>query len=153
MKQFIITHAKPVYYTGLTVIAGVGTAVSTALGGWDQALKFLCVTMAIDYLTGIACALIWKKSSKSDDGAFESKASIKGLFRKGLMLVFVWIGAELDLLTGSGFIRNGIIIFFIGNDGLSIIENAGLMGLPLPSFIKSAFEVLRKKGEDTSTPA
>lgn len=150
MKDYLITHAKSVYYTGLTVITGVGMAVSNALGGWDQSLKFLCVTMAIDYITGVICALVWKNSPKSEHGAFESKASIKGLFRKGTVLAFVWIAAQLDSLTGTEFIRNGIVFFFIGNDGLSIIENAGLMGLPLPPFIKSAFEVLRKKSDETS---
>ncbi len=88
---------------------------------------------------------MWHKSPKTADGAFESKASIKGLFRKMGILLAVLLGAQLDLLTGTQMVRNCVIMFFIVNDGFSIIENLGIMGLPLPDGLKNAFEALRDK--------
>lgn len=139
--------AKAIFYLAMGGLSVVASAIATALGGWDASLKVLCIIMAVDYITGIACALIWKKSPKSENGAFESKASIKGLFRKGAMLAIVWIAYNLDLMVGTTFLRDAVIFFFIGNDGLSIVENLGIIGLPLPDVIKNAFEVLKKKGE------
>ena len=74
-------NAKAMYYSALAVLAAIGTTVAEALGGWDTALQTLVILMAIDYLTGLLCALIWRKSPKTESGAFESKASIKGLIR------------------------------------------------------------------------
>jgi toxin secretion/phage lysis holin len=131
--------------------AVVGTAITQFLGGWDIALQTLIVMMAIDYLTGVLCALVWKKSPKSEDGAFESKASLKGLFRKMGMLLAVLIAYQLDSLAGTaGIVRTAVIMFFIANDGFSIIENLGIMGVGLPDALKNAFEVLRSKS-DTKT--
>lgn len=78
-----MNEARTAYYGALTAFSLVGTAIAEALGGWDGALKTLVCIMAVDYITGVVCALIWHKSQKSADGTFESKASIKGLFRKG----------------------------------------------------------------------
>ncbi|MEG2054123.1 MAG: phage holin family protein, partial [Oscillospiraceae bacterium] len=72
-------NTKSIYYTALTAISAVGTTIAQIFGGWDTALQTLVIFMAVDYITGILCAIIWKKSPKTADGAFESKASIKGL--------------------------------------------------------------------------
>jgi toxin secretion/phage lysis holin len=141
--------AKTIYYTALGGIAIVGTAIAEALGGWDTSLKVLIIFMAIDYITGILCALVWKKSPKSESGAFESKASLKGLIRKCAVLILVYIGALLDELTEQHIVRTAVIIFFIANDGFSIIENLGIMGVPMPEAIKNAFELLQMKKDDT----
>lgn len=141
--------AKTIYYSALGGIAIVGTAIAEALGGWDTSLKVLIIFMAIDYLTGILCALVWKKSPKSESGAFESKASLKGLIRKCAVLILVYIGALLDELTEQHIVRTAVIIFFIANDGFSIIENLGIMGVPMPEAIKNAFELLQMKKDDT----
>lgn len=142
-------NAKEIYYASLGGIAVVGTIIAEALGGWDTSLKVLIIFMAIDYLTGILCALVWKKSPKSESGAFESKASLKGLIRKCAVLILVYIGALLDELTEQTIVRTAVIIFFIANDGFSIIENLGIMGVPMPEAIKNAFELLQmKKGDD-----
>lgn len=140
--------AKAVYLTTLGGIAAVGTIIAEALGGWDTSLKVLIIFMAIDYITGILCALVWKKSPKSESGAFESKASLKGLIRKCAVLILVYIGALLDELTEQHIVRTAVIIFFIANDGFSIIENLGIMGVPMPEAIKNAFELLQMKKED-----
>ena len=141
--------AKTIYYTALGGIAIVGTAIAEALGGWDTSLKVLIIFMAIDYITGILCALVWKKSPKSESGAFESKASLKGLIRKCAVLILVYIGALLDELTEQHIVRTAVIIFFIANDGFSIVENLGIMGVPMPDAIRNAFELLQMKKDDT----
>ena len=138
---------KTVYYGVLTALAVAGSAILQLLGGWDYALQLLCTVMAADYLTGVACALIWKRSPKSSDGSFNSKLSLQGLFRKAGILVAVLVSCQLDRVTGTQFVRLSTILFFTANDGMSIIENLGIMGLPMPQTIKNAFELLRQKGE------
>ena len=103
--------------------------------------------MAIDYATGLLCALVWKRSPKSEDGTFESKASLKGLIRKGAILLVVYIAARLNRMAGITLTRTAVIMFFIANDGFSIIENLGIMGVPLPPQVKAAFALLREKGD------
>ena len=142
---------KAVIYGVFGVLTAIGGAIGQFLGGWDIALRVLCVMMAADYITGILCALVWKKSPKSADGAFESKASVKGLLRKGGMLLVVYISCQLDLLMGTEFIRTASITFFIANDGFSVVENLGIMGLPMPPKFKNAFELLRQKSDENST--
>lgn len=141
---------KTLYYTVLGALSLLGSALASLLGGWDDALRLLCAVMAADYLTGVACALIWKKSPKSADGAFESKISLKGLFRKGGILLTVCIAYRLGLLAGTAYLRTAVILFFTANDGLSIVENLGIMGLPMPAALKNAFEALREKSEPSA---
>lgn len=140
-------QAKLTYYGVLAVLATTGAAITEALGGWDTALQTLVVLMAIDYVTGLLCALIWKKSPKTADGTFESKASLKGLIRKGAILLVVYIAARLDLLMHTDITRLAVIMFFIANDGFSIIENLGIIGVPLPEIVKNAFALLREQSD------
>lgn len=137
-------NVKAAYYLILAAIAAAGATITEALGGWDTSLQTLVVLMAIDYVTGILCAAVWKKSPKSESGAFESKASLKGLIRKGAILLVVYIATRLDIMTGTTITRTAVIMFFIANDGFSIIENIGIMGVPMPPQIKNAFALLRK---------
>lgn len=127
----------------------VGSGIAAAFGGWDAGLMTLVILMAIDYLTGFMVAAIWHKSPKSENGALESKAGWKGLCRKGVTLLIVLIGAQLDKLLGVDFVRNAVIIGYAVNELISIIENAGLMGVPVPEVVQRAIELLQKKGEDT----
>ena len=132
----------------LTALAIAGTGIATALGGWDMALQALLAVMAIDIITGLMVALIWKKSGKSESGAADSRAMFKGLMRKVVIVMVVCLAQQIDQSTGlNGILRLGAILFFTGNEGLSIIENAGLMGVPMPAIIKNALEQLRKKGD------
>jgi toxin secretion/phage lysis holin len=143
-----LNSAKTMYLTGLTVFSTIGAAVAPAFGGWDASLQTLVAFMAIDYLMGLLIALVWKKSPKSADGTFESNASIKGLLRKGAILLIVYIAVRLDLVTGSsGYIRTAVILFFMANEGFSIIENLGIMGLPMPDIVKDAFAAIKKQAE------
>ncbi|MFV0351440.1 MAG: holin family protein [Oscillospiraceae bacterium] len=141
-------NIKTIYYGGLSILAAIGAWIAAALGGWNAALQTMCIVMAVDYFTGIICALFFKSSTKSESGSFNSKASLIGLLKKGAMLFVVLLAYNLDNLAGTLFLREAVIFFFIGNDGLSIVENLGLMGVPLPSVIKNAFEVLKQKGDN-----
>lgn len=133
-------------------VAGiVGSFIANMLGGWDLALQTLIIFMAIDYVTGIMVAGIFKKSNKSKNGKLESRAGYKGICRKGMALLIVLIGCRLDLLIGSNFIRDAVIIAYCTNELLSIVENAGLMGVPIPKPIVRAIETLKsKEGDDVN---
>lgn len=135
--------------TVLIILAGIGSTISGALGGWDGFLKILVAMMGCDYITGILVAGIWKNSGKSDSGALDSKAGFKGIIKKGIILMLVWLGALMDQGMSIDYIRNAVCMFFIGNEGLSLLENAGLMGVKYPEQFKDALEALRKQGDGT----
>lgn len=134
----------------LAVLAAAGSTVAAALGGWDTALQTLLLFMAADYLTGMLVAGVFRQSGKSEDGALDSRAGFKGLCKKGAQLVAVLVGARLDLLLGTNWARTAVVLFFLGNEGLSILENLGLMGIPLPEALKNALSVLKEKGENAA---
>ena len=134
---------------GLMALAGtVGGVCSWLFGGWDGAATVLLVLMAADYLMGIIGAAVFHVSTKSETGALESKAGWKGLVRKCLTLVLVMVGAMLDKLLGTAFVRDAVIIAFCANEALSIVENAGLMGVPVPAVVRRAIDVLNRKAEE-----
>ena len=132
--------------TVLAMLAAVGSAVAQALGGWDVALKVLICFMALDYVTGWLVAAVWHKSAKSKTGALDSKASYKGLVKKGIMLALVWMAALLDQATHSDFVRDAVCLFFIANEGLSVLENTAVMGVPYPAFVKNMLDALHQTG-------
>ena len=129
----------------LTCIGAVGGFIASLFGGWDSALTTLIVFMAIDYATGLIVAGVFHKSPKTETGALESKAGWKGLCRKGTTILIVLIACRLDLIMGTSFVRDAVIIAYIVNETISIVENAGLMGIPTPSVITKAIDVLKKK--------
>ena len=134
-----------------TIISGliglIGGAFTTLFGGWTAGMTTLVLFMCIDYLSGLIVAGVFKKSNKTESGALESKAGWKGLARKCMTLLFVLIAYRLDLLLNTAYIRDAVVIGFCANELISIVENAGLMGLPLPGVIKKALEVLKNKAE------
>lgn len=131
----------------LGVLGAVGSGFIYLLGGWDMALQTLLIFMAVDYITGLAVAGVFNKSTKSESGGLESKAGWKGLLRKGMTLGIVLVGAQLDKVTGTHIIRDAVIIAYIVNESLSILENAGLMGLRIPKALSKAIDVLKQKSE------
>lgn len=122
--------------------------ISSLFGGWDSALTTLVIFMAIDYVTGLMVAGIFKNSGKTKNGALESRAGFKGLCRKGVMLLIVLVACRLDLAIGSNFVRDACTVALIANETLSVVENAGLMGVPIPKVIAKAIEVLKSKAEE-----
>ena len=129
-------------------VGAVGAGISTAFGGWTSAMTTLLIFMAIDYITGLMVAGIFKRSQKTKNGALESRAGFKGLCRKGVMLLIVLVACRLDIELHTTYIRDAVCIAFIVNETLSIIENALLMGIPFPKALKNAIELLKAKGDD-----
>lgn len=123
----------------------VGSLIASLFGGWTASLTTLLIFMAIDYLSGLIVAGVFHRSPKTETGALESRAGFKGLIRKLMILFFVLIGHRLDLAVGAGYIRDAVCIGFIVNELISIAENAGLMGLPVPAVITNAIDILKKK--------
>lgn len=130
-----------------TTIGIIGGSIAALFGGFDAALITLMIFMGIDYITGLIVAGVFHKSEKTPNGALESRAGWKGLCRKGVTLLVVLVACRLDLMMGSNFIRDAVVIAFVANETISIIENAGLMGVPIPAVIVKAIEVLKKKAE------
>ncbi len=132
----------------LYALVGVfGGLIAKLLGGWTSDMVTLLIFMAIDFITGLLVAGVFKNSNKSDTGALNSKAGWKGLCKKCLTLFFVIIAHRLDIELGINYIRTSAIIGFIANEAMSIVENAGLMGMPLPKIITRAIEVLKEEAE------
>lgn len=131
-----------------TAIGLVGGFIASLFGGWDSALTTLVIFMGIDYLSGIVVASVFHKSTKTASGTLKSAAGFEGLCRKGMSLLIVLIAYRLDLAIGVNYIRDAVIIGFIANEAISIVENAGLMGIPLPSVITKAIDVLTTTAED-----
>lgn len=104
-------------------------------GEFDIPLQTLILFMGIDYITGLIVAGVFKSSLKSSDGRLSSHAGLKGIIKKGVMLLVVLIGYRLDLLAGSNIVRNTVITAFIINEVISINENATLMGIDVPKVI------------------
>ena len=132
----------------LGAAAAAGGALSFLFGGWDASLKTLLIFMGIDYLTGLAAAGIFHASDKSESGALSSKAGFKGICRKCAVFLLVLVGARLDVTLGTAFVKDGVCIAFILNETLSVTENVGAMGVPIPAPIRRAVELLRSRGED-----
>ena len=128
-----------------SIVGALGGAVAMMFGGWSDALITLIVFMSIDYTTGLIVAGVFKKSKKSESGALESRAGFKGLCRKGVALLIVLVAVRLDIVMHTSYIKDAVIIAFIANESISIIENAGLMGIPIPSVIAKAIDVLKEK--------
>ena len=132
--------------------AGVlGAAIAETLGGWDNAVITLIAFMAIDFVMGLICALVFGKSNKSANGALSSSACRKGLIKKVCTLLIVVVAQRIDILTGSEYIRNAVVIAFCVSELISICENAGLMGI-LPEgvqkILNKAIDVLKNKNDE-----
>ncbi len=132
----------------LAVLAAIGSLIARFLGGWDAATILMLVMMGADFVTGVLLAVIWKKSPKTETGGVSSWAALKGFLKKLAMIMIVCIARLMDQALEMDYIRTAVVIFFIGNEGLSLIENLGLMGVPLPKFLQQMLEVLREKGDD-----
>ena len=131
-----------------TYVGLLGGAVAALFGGWDTALQTLVIFMAIDYITGMIVAGVFHTSPKTKTGTLESRAGWKGLCRKGVSLLIVLVACRLDAVMGSSFVRDAVVIGFIANETLSIIENAGLMGVPIPKALARAVDILKQHAEE-----
>lgn len=134
--------------SGICTATGViGGFVASSFGGWSVALTTLAIFMGIDYFSGLLVAGVFHNSKKTESGALESKAGWEGLCRKGMTLLIVLIGYRLDLAIGVNYIKDAVTIAFIANETISIVENAGLMGVPMPEILTKAIDVLNTKSK------
>ena len=131
-----------------TIFGAVGGLIARLFGGWTDDMVTLVIFMAIDFITGLILAGVFHKSKKTENGNLNSKVGWKGLCKKGVTLLFVLIAQRLDISLGTSYIRTATIIGFIANEVISIVENAGLMGLPLPAVITKAIDILKNRSED-----
>ena len=122
-------------------VAAIGGWLGYFLGGMDGLMIALVVFMALDYITGLMCAVIDKKLS--------SAVGFKGIFKKVLIFALVGVANILDVnVIGTGSVlRTAIIFFYISNEGVSLIENAGHLGLPIPAKLKAVLEQLHDRAE------
>ena len=125
------------------VFAGIGGWLGYFLGGCDGLVLALLLFVVMDYITGIMCAVADKKLS--------SEVGFKGICRKVLIFMMVGIANVLDMLIiGSGSVlRTAVIFFYLSNEGLSLLENAGHLGLPIPEKLKAVLEQLHRQSEET----
>lgn len=139
----------------LAALAAAGTFLSESFGGWDADLITLLVFMGVDFLLGLVVAGVFHRSNKSESGALDSRASFKGLCKKGAVLLVVLIANRLDVMGGGAghAVRSLVVLFFLGNEGLSIVESLGLMGVPFPQRLKDALEALRRSGDEAPQEA
>ena len=124
------------------IFTAVGGWLGYFLGGCDGLLYALIAFVAIDYITGVMCAVIDRKLS--------SAVGFKGIFRKVLIFLLVGIANIIDVqVVGTGAVlRTAVIFFYISNEGVSLLENAGHMGLPIPEKIKTVLEQLHDRAEN-----
>lgn len=129
-------------------LAACGGAIAGMLGGWDPLLRVLVTLMAADYITGLLVAVMGK-SAKTEYGGLSSKVGAMGLARKGLMLMVVLVAALMDSVmgTGSAMCRDAACWFYIANEGISILENVGLVGAPYPAKLKQLLGQKQEEGE------
>ena len=130
-----------------TIVGIVGSFIAGLFGGWDASMVTLLLFMGVDYITGIAVA-VCGKSPKSDTGRLSSKIGWRGLAKKCVSLLLVLVAVRLDITLGTSYIRDAVCIAFTVNELISITENAGLLGVPLPGILTKAIELLQNKGKD-----
>lgn len=129
----------------LTCGAVAGAICGWLLGELDTPILILASMMALDYVLGLCVAGIAHKSNKSESGGLSSKASIAGLIRKFGMVAMLVLANLLDMAVGTDVIRAGSCFCLMANESLSIIENLGLLGVPIPTVIRNAVEILNEK--------
>jgi len=132
----------------LKALAAAVGGVAGLLGEWNVLLTVLAWMMFIDYITGLICA--WRgKSPKTEGGGVSSRAGFDGLARKGLMMLIVLTATLLDRAVGAegAAFQTAAAGYYIANEGVSILENSALMGVPCPEALKKGLEMLKNSGE------
>jgi len=126
-------------------VAVVGTFLTMFFGGWDTMLRVLVLFVAIDYVVGVTAAWFEKK--------LNSEIGARGIVKKILLFVIVALAVQVDLALGQEIFRSLAIWFYLANEALSIIENAGRCGVPIPSFLKTALEQMKQKADEGKVEA
>lgn len=129
-------------------LAGIAGAIAGLFGEWTTTLTILVVVMAIDYISGVIVAACGK-SPKTEAGGLSSKVGFIGIAKKGFIMLLVLLATMLDRAIGNDAMvfQTSLVFYYIANEGLSILENAAIMGLPFPEKLKKALETLRDRDE------
>lgn len=132
-------------------VAAAGGAIAGWYGGWSDALTVLVVFMVADYILGCFCALAGK-STKTESGHFLSQVAFGGIMKKAVIMLVVLLAVHLDRAIGNGtpMFQSMATFFYIATEGLSVVENCGLLGVPIPKPLRQALEALRDKNDDSS---
>jgi len=139
------------FLTGKDVLSTIGGlfwgVIAMAFGGWSEGLTTLLILMIVDYLSGLVVAGLFQASPKTETGGLESRAGWKGLARKVATLLIVMVAYRIDVALGTNYLMNAAVIGFIMNELISLVENAGLMGIPMPKAITKAIDILTTKAD------
>ena len=140
-----------VWDKALKACAALGGAIAGAFGGWSMQLSVLVYFMIADYLTGLVVAWMGK-SPKTETGGPSSRIGFVGILKKLLMLGLVFAAAQVDLAMGAGtyVVRDAAIWFYLANEGLSILENMTLAGVPFPKRIKELLGHIKEQNDTDS---
>lgn len=130
-----------------TVAGLIGSGIASVFGGWTSGMTTLIIFMATDYVAGLVVAGIFHNSEKTKSGTLESRVGWKGICRKGMSLLIVLVAHRLDLAIGINYFRDAAIIAIVANELISIVENAGLMGIYIPPVIAKGIDILQRKAE------
>lgn len=135
----------------MLILAAVGATLSGVIailwGGWSQPMTVLVILMGLDYVSGLSVALVFRRSPKTESGGASSIIGLKGLLRKLFLIVIVAAAYQIDKIIGTAYLRDAVAIAFIANEALSLLENAGLMGIPIPRVLLKSIDVLKGKSE------
>ena len=133
----------------LKTLAAAAGAVAGFFGEWNVVLTVLLVAMVIDYVAGLIVAMAGR-SPKTESGKLSSKAGFLGLAKQDMIILVVLTATLLDKAVGNAtsVFQSAVALFYIANEGLSILENAVLLDLPVPGMVKKALDMLKEKGEE-----
>jgi len=135
------------------VLAAVAGAICGLFGEWNTMLTILCVMMATDYISGWIVA--WcGKSPKTEGGGLSSKIGFIGIAKKAFIMILVLLATLLDRVIGgdTAVFQSSLVLYYIANEGLSILENAALLGVKFPAKLKKALETMREQEDDPPDP-
>lgn len=119
------------------VFSAIATIIANALGGWNLALQALVTLVIIDYITGVTVAIVERKLS--------SEVGARGIAKKVMIFALVYIAVLVDQITNTDLVKTVTIMFYIANEGISILENAGKIGVPYPQTLKNILAQLKNK--------
>ena len=132
----------------VSAIGVAGSCLANMFGGWTAGIGTLMIMMCLDWVTGLMVAGVFKNSDKTKNGGLNSGIGLRGICKKAMMLILVIVAHRFDLIIGTNYIRDAVVIALIVNEAISLIENAGLMGIPVPAVLKRTIDVLKEKSEE-----
>ena len=131
------------YYLDL-IIGMIGSCLTYLVGGWNTMIQTLLLFMVLDYITGVIAAGVFHKSSKTSTGALSSKAGFKGLAKKMVILIVICLAYHIDIMLNlNNTLYSIVVIAYIANESISILENAIAMNIPIPKKLEEAIESMK----------